>query len=378
MLAKLRAPGEAVELPPLFGRLGLGALGVFLVVGLVSRLGAAPVDTVAGTLVAALAGVPLFLASSRFAPVLAALATAGVVLAGNADPRDVGWFALCVLGAWCVTSGGILFGLVYGAASVLILGSQWLFALRDPGWGPWAAGVSVTILGFGLVRHQLSLVSQLRAAQADLAERSRTEERNRIARELHDVIAHSLTVSLLHVSSARLAIVHDPADAARALAEAERLGRQSLDEVRATMGLLRSGSGEAIVPPVPGADQLPRLVDEMRNGGADISLAVEGGLGALPATIGSTVYRIVQEALTNATKHAPGSPVAVRVVASQDQVEVSIDSAGRPGQGSGMGLSSMNDRAQAIGGSCSAGAGGSGWLVRALLPLAAAREGDIN
>src|ERR1700712_1636431 len=101
-------------------------------------------------------------------------------------------------------------------------------------------GVSLTIAATALIRHQLTLVAQLQAMQADLDRRSRAEERNRIARELHDVIAHSLTVTLLHVSSARLAVEHDPQDAVRALLEAERLGRESLAEVRATVGLLRT------------------------------------------------------------------------------------------------------------------------------------------
>lgn len=378
VFAKLADPDGTEPLPGLYGWLGLGTLGVFLVVGLVSRLADDPVVAIAGALVAGAAGVPFFLTRSRFPLGYAAVATAGVVLAGNADPRDVGWFALCVLGAWCVLSGGMWPGVVYGAASVLIFGSEWLFALRDPGWGPWTAGVTVTILASLLVRHQMVLVAQLRAAQAQLAETSRTEERNRIARELHDVIAHSLTVSLLHVSSARLAVEHDPADAARALAEAERLGRQSLAEVRATVGLLRSHSGETIAPPVPGADQLARLVSQVRDGGAEVWLSVDGDVSVLPATTGSTVYRIVQEALTNATRHGPGSPVAVHVVASDNQVEVSIDSAGSPGQGSGMGLSGMQERAQAVGGTCTAGPGGAGWLVHARLPIEVERALDTS
>ncbi|MGI8751611.1 MAG: histidine kinase [Acidimicrobiales bacterium] len=102
-------------------------------------------------------------------------------------------------------------------------------------------GTALTVLASMLLRHELDLVSQLRAAQAGLAGRARAEERNRIARELHDVIAHTLTISLLHVTSARLAVEFDPDDAARALAEAERLGRDSLEEVRAALGLLCHG-----------------------------------------------------------------------------------------------------------------------------------------
>ncbi len=208
----------------------------------------------------------------------------------------------------------------------------------------------------------------MRGLQADLAQRSRAEERNRIARDLHDVIAHSLTVSLLHVSSARLAVQYDPEDAARALADAERLTRQSLADVRATVGLLRSPGDDGIAPPPPGVDELPRLVDELRDAQADVSLVVDGALNELPATTGATVYRIVQESLTNAARHAPGAKVQVRVGARDGRVDVSVESAGPPGGGSGMGLQSMQERAEAVGGTLHAGPGGAGWLVHASLP----------
>jgi signal transduction histidine kinase len=261
---------------------------------------------------------------------------------------------------------------------VLFFGAEWLWAVRDPGWAPWTAGVTVSVLATLLIRHEFVLVERLRATQADLAERTRTEERTRIARELHDVIAHSLTVSLLHVTSARLAVEHDPADAARALAEAERLGRQSLTEIRSTMGLLREGWSEGaptgVAPPVPGFGDLPILVDQLRRAGSDVSLNIGGDVGALPETAGATVYRIVQEALTNATRHAPGSPVAVRVEVAISGVEVDVDSAGAPGHGSGMGLANMTERARALGGTCTAGPGGNGWLVHANLPVRGERS----
>src|SRR3984893_12269782 len=276
-----------------------------------------------------------------------------------------------VLAGWCSRAGGIPVGVVYGAASILLFGAEWLWAVRDPGWAPWSAGVIVAVLGAALIQHQLVLVERLHAAQAGLAERSGAEDRNRIARDLHDVIAHSLTVSLLHVTSARLAVEHDPADAARALAEAERLGRQSLAEVRATMGLLRPDPAEGIVAPVPGADQVPRLVEQVRGAGADVSLVVDGDVRELPATTGSTVYRIVQEGLTNASKHAPGAPVVVQVAIQNGQVDVSVDSAGPPGQGFGLGVLSMWERARAVGGTCTAGPRRRGWLVHACLPAQA-------
>jgi len=199
------------------------------------------------------------------------------------------------------------------------------------------------------------------------------QERNRIAGELHDVIGHTLTVSLLHVQSARLAVEHDPADAARALAEAERLGRECLAEVRTTVGMLRqddaAGSPAGGIAPLPGAGGLPALVEQFRSAGADVTFTVDGDAGALPATAGLAVYRIVQEALTNAVKHAPGSPTAVRLAVGAGEVTLSADTAGKPGTGTGLGVVSMRERAESLGGTCEAGPGGRGWLVRATLPV---------
>jgi signal transduction histidine kinase len=233
--------------------------------------------------------------------------------------------------------------------------------------------MTISVLATLLIRHEFVLVERLCGAEADLAEKSRTEERSRIARELHDVIAHSLTVSLLHVTSARLAVESDPADAVRSLAEAERLGRQSLDEVRATMGIFRdkTSSLDSVARPVPRLGAVPALVEQLRQAGVDLRLTIDGEPDTLPETAGSTIYRIVQEAPTNSTKHAAGAAVSVRIEVARGGGEVFIDSAGVPGHGSGMGLANMAERADAVGGTCSAGPGGSGWLVHASLPGAA-------
>ena len=275
--------------------------------------------------------------------------------------------------------------MAYWAATMILFAVEWLWVRPDPGWGAWLAGVTLTVAFSLLIKHDRDLLRRLRQAQAGLAEQAKTQERNRIARELHDVIGHTLTVSLLHVQSARLAVEHDPADAARALAEAERLGRECLAEVRSTVGLLRQdrpAGGTAGDPasttstaPLPGADGLPALVEQFRSAGADVTLTVEGDAGGLPATTGLAVYRIVQEALTNAAKHAPGSPTTVRLTVGAGQVTLTADSqavpgaSNEPGTGNGLGLASMRERAESLGGSCQAGPGGRGWLVRATLPL---------
>jgi signal transduction histidine kinase len=349
---------------------------VFVAIGL-ARMNPDPPVAVAAALVAAGAG--LLLAQQR-RPLLvyAALATGGIAVLGHGLPSNVGWFAVCLLGAWCALTGSRRDGLAYWAAVMALFAAEWLWVKPDPGWGAWMAGTTVSVLAGLLIRHEIDLVVQLRAAQAGLAERARAEERNRIARELHDVIAHTLTVLLLHVSSARLAVEHDLDDAARALAEAERLGRESLAEVRLTVGMLHHDGDTGRTAPLPGMDDLPELVARFRSAGADVALATEGDTARLPATTGLAVYRIVQEALTNAVKHASGSPTTVRLVVGVDTVRLAVDSAAEPGTGTGVGVLSMHERAESVGGTCQAGPGGRGWLVQATLPLDAARRREVT
>jgi signal transduction histidine kinase len=351
----------------MYGRFGLAATIGFVAVGLATELPSRAALAVGGALLALAAGVPLFLHRPRYPIGLAVLSSAGIVLLASGDPASLGWFGICVIGGWCALGGSAIIGVTYWIASLALFGAEWIVTVHDPGWAAWTAGVTFTVLAALLIRRQFTLVEQMRALQADLAQRSRLEERSRIARDLHDVIAHSLTVSLLHVSSARLAVEHDPEDAAGALADAERLTRQSLADVRATVGLLRS-QGDGIAPPPPGVRDLPPLVAELRSAHADVSLVIDGDLNELPATTGATIYRIVQESLTNAARHASGSIIQVHIAACDGQVDVAIESSGSPGDGSGMGLTSMKERAEAVGGTLHAGPQGDGWLVRASLP----------
>ena len=304
----------------------------------------------------------------------AALATAGIAVLGHGNSANLGWFAICLLGIWCALTGERLDVLVYWVGTLILFAVEWVWIHADPGWGAWMAGSTLAVSAGLLVRHERDLVAQLREAQAGLAERARAEERTRIARELHDVIAHTLTVSLLHVSSARLAVEHGLDDAASSLAEAERLGRESLDEVRMAVGMLHQDGNEARTRPLPDASALPGLVEQFRSAGADAALTVEGDIGQLPATAGLALYRILQEALTNSVKHAPGARILVRLEVRADEVNLAVDTAGRPGSGRGFGVLNMRERAEALGGTCAAGPGGTGWLVLATLPLDRSRR----
>jgi signal transduction histidine kinase len=304
----------------------------------------------------------------------AALAVAGIAVLNYHEAFAVGWFAVCLVAVWCGFAGQRRDAALFLVGALALFAVEWAWIDHDPGWGAWMAGTVLSIVCGMLVRQQAELVARLREAQAGLAERTRAEERNRIGRELHDVIAHTLTVSLLHVTSARLAVEYDPADAARALAEAERLSRESLEEVRLAVGMLHSGADSGRTTPLPGADGLPALVDRFRATGADVVLTLDGDLSRLHAATGLTVYRITQEALTNAVKHAPGASTTVTLTVGPAAVRLAVDSAAEPGTGSGLGMTSMRERAESVGGSCRAGPGGSGWLVDATLPLAVSRQ----
>jgi signal transduction histidine kinase len=301
----------------------------------------------------------------------AAACAAGITVICNGGSPNVGWLAVNLIGGWCALVSGLRTGLAYWAGSMALFAAQW-WIRPDLGWSAWLAASTLTFLLGLLLRRQFELVERLRAAQAGLAEKARAQERNRIARDLHDVIAHTLTVSLLHVMSARLAVEHDPADAARSLAEAERLGRESLAEVRTVVGMLREDGDMSRFAPPPGADGLAALVERFQAAGGDVTLLLDGDTAGLPATVGLALYRILQEALTNVVKHAAGSATVVRLAVDPAAVRLSVHSMGEPGTGSGSGLGviSMRERAESVGGRCEAGPAHPGWAVRALFPLA--------
>jgi len=232
------------------------------------------------------------------------------------------------------------------------------------------------------LRALVRALTELEAAQQELASQAARDERRRIAREVHDVVAHSLTVTMLHLTAARLAVGRgDNVDATEALEEAERAGRQSLADVRRTVGLLRADDERApsthptddVLRPMPRANDLPRLVADYRAAGVSVELSVAGEMAAIDPTVSLAVYRIVQESLANVARHAPGAAATVSINVS-DPVLVRVESTGGniglavAASGSGSGLVGMRERAEALGGRCTAGPCGDGWAVEASLP----------
>jgi signal transduction histidine kinase len=302
-----------------------------------------------------------------------ALSTAGLVVLGHHQSANLVWMGFCVTAAWVALTSELPVALTAGGVLAAVLVSEWIQEVQEPGWAAWLVGTASTLVACTFARRLRMTVDQLRDAQHQLAERSRAEERSRIAAEVHDVVGHALTVSLLHIGSARLTLDEEPEQAARALDEAERLTRDSLAEVRASVGLMRTDApGE--MTPLPDANAIPELVESFRRAASTVELTVTGELGALGSARGLAAYRIVQEALTNATRHAPGEPVRVEISVSRSETTVRVRNTGvvDPSPAGGSGLRSMRERAESVGGWLRAGAcdeaARRGWLVEAVLP----------
>ena len=203
------------------------------------------------------------------------------------------------------------------------------------------------------------------------------QERARIARELHDVVAHRVSLMTVQAGAARVVAAEQPEVAARALGAVEQAGRDALSALRHLLGVLRPDGDADATAPQPRVADLPALAAELRAAGLDVTLAVDDAPAHVPARVGLSVYRIVQEALTNALRHAgPGTGVDVRVASGPRCVCVTVDDDGRgvaaaPSPGVGHGLIGMRERAVALGGSLDAApVRGGGFRVVATLPVA--------
>lgn len=229
-------------------------------------------------------------------------------------------------------------------------------------------------IGFTM-QWQLRLLQAERRRHAAQEAEAATAERQRIAREIHDVVAHSLSVTMLHVTGARrmLQTDRDVDEAVGALQDAERVGRQALAEIRRTVGLLStSSSGTAVLPGVP---EITGLVDTVRAAGLDVKYSLAGDPMMVSPAVGLSLYRIAQESLANVTKHAPGygATVCLELVDNSARLEIRNATPVRttPNGRDGSGVRGMRDRAEQLGGTLSAGRDGADWCVDAVIPLEA-------
>ena len=213
------------------------------------------------------------------------------------------------------------------------------------------------------------------------ARRAVASERARIARELHDVVAHHVSMMVVQAEAGPLAVERDPARAAGAFEAIAATGRQALVEMRRLLGVLRGDGQAPSLAPQPGLDQVPSLVEQVGRAGLEVELVVEGEKAPLPAGVELSAYRIVQEALTNAVRHAGPGRARVLVRYGERDLELTVRDeggggaaapAGGPPTRSGQGLVGMRERVSLFGGELHAGPGpDGGFTVAARLPLGA-------
>ena len=231
------------------------------------------------------------------------------------------------------------------------------------------------LVGF-LVHTQQQLMQRQHEAQAALAQHAAADERRRIAREVHDVIAHSLSVTLLHVTGARRGLQQDRdiEDAVEALEQAEQLGRQAMADIRRTVGLLDGAPmGTA---PEPGVEDIGTLVDDFARAGLDVRWDATGRPDAVSGAVGLALYRIAQESLANIAKHAPDAESVVLLRISRTSVTLTVTNrlpvpatVRSAGPTAGRGVQGMRQRVELLGGIISVGPADDGWAVRTNIPL---------
>lgn len=220
-------------------------------------------------------------------------------------------------------------------------------------------------------REQLAAALQLERAQAERY--AVAEERARIARELHDVVGHAIAVMTVQAGAERLALGTARPETSKVLTQIEHTGRQTLQEMRRLLGVLRTPEDDADVAPQPGLAQLDSLVDRMGRAGLRVDLEVTGEPGPVSPGVDISAYRVVQEALTNVLKHADSHRASVRVRHDGGVIEIEVTDDGVPRSaapvGQGHGLTGMRERVALYSGSLEAGPGpAGGWRLFARLP----------
>lgn len=309
--------------------------------------------------------------------VVAPVVLIGTVASQSTGSLEVGLFLLSMLGL-ALTGWGesrwttwVLVGLTVLAPLLTF----WL--LRRAEFTPWIWMIGVLFpaaMGWAVHRQEI-LLQELTAARHELAEQAVREERRRVARDVHDLVGHGLAAAMVQVTSARHVLFRDPEAADEALATAERVGRASMRELRSTLSSLRDGdgSGQDTASP-PSLDDIASLVDNARGAGLDVTLLTEGDSARVDPVVGVTLYRIAQEALTNATRHAPAAETTVRIHADDAAVVLEVASVGAPTtepdqRRTRYGILGMRERAEVVGGQLFAGPVESSWLVRCEVPL---------
>ena len=276
-----------------------------------------------------------------------------------------------LVGVWLVTDATIVFGYLAKGGGVDALNEAYVAIL-----------FATIVIAYGYLlgtrrRLQLELVQGREREQQQQARSALLEERARIARELHDVVAHHMSVIAVRAETAPFRIPGLPEAVKDDMAETGAIAREALTEMRRLLGVLRGADAGAELAPQPGMDGLEGLVAAVRGAGLAVHLRVDGGPRPLPAGVGLSAYRILQEALSNTLRHAPGAEVSVEVGFEPDRLRLRVHNDPPPAGGErlppappGHGIVGMRERAAMLGGTLAAGpTSDGGYLVEAALPL---------
>jgi signal transduction histidine kinase len=357
-------------------------LAVALALVALTQAAVAPIASVPlAVLIALLTTLPV--AVRRTHPVVAALVTTaaglipsnGYVYVGYVVSFIVFYSVAVYVPQWRGVAAVVAAGVV-----MAVLGSAIHGAVFGEYFGALSAVVAPAVVG-RFVRYQREqsrrlqdLTRQLEHERELNVARAVADERARIARELHDVVAHTISVVAIQADAAEAALDADPARARGPLETIRRSAAEALTEMRRLLAVLRADEPPGELAPSPSLERLPALIDRARAAGVQVTLEVTGPSRPVPASLDLSAYRIVQEALTNVGKHAAGAPASIVLDWGQDALAIEIRNPGPNGEradsnGAGHGLIGMRERVRMLGGEFDAGpATGGGFVVSAVLP----------
>ena len=279
------------------------------------------------------------------------------------------------------------------ALGVLALAMTWYWVFRaepyDPTTPIWIGILAVLSWSLGeYVKARRAYTTQVETLAQRLDQARELEarqavwkERTRLARELHDLIGHTVNLMVIQAGAGRRTVSSDPAVAERAFQTIESTGREALDELDRLLGVLRTEEDEPDLPPLPGLDQVQALADRFEDSGLAVEVSIEGQQVSLPRSLDQSAYRIIQEALTNALRHAGGAIAQVVVRYRDNQLELEVADDGHQDRepqkqpAGGRGLIGIRERVAMFGGDLDAGPRpGGGFVVRCRFPLTAGRS----
>ena len=351
-----------------------GCTGALILVAVGQRTGVLPPALLALPVLLTLSTSLIWLVTGRIVPawvkgvtVLAAVA----LLLGEPRIPDFAPIALVILAAEMALIARPALALVLAVLDVAVL----CWAAAGPGLTGFAVYIAAVLLGVSagfMLRWYVRALAAERAGQTSAREQAILEERQRIAREVHDVVAHSLAVTMLHLTGARHSLQQDRDvdDAIEGLTEAERVGRAAMADIRRTVGLLSHAPADRHA--LPGADDIAGLAEHTRSAGLDVRFEQEGDPGQVAGVAGLALYRITQESLANIAKHAPTSTARVRLHVGAAGIRLTVRNA-LPGpvavlSPGGSGLTGMAARAQQLGADLRTGPEGGDWVVDLTVP----------